>query len=78
VLTLKAELALQLVDNAYLSWTWSALRVGFVLKARPSWVTLKAQAPLVEASQGVYCPGFVQPKKQTNISVTIKLNYCKL
>ena len=27
--------------SAYLSWTWSALRAVFVLKARPSWVKLK-------------------------------------
>ena len=33
---LKAKPARQLVDNAYLSWTWSALQAVFVLKARPS------------------------------------------
>ena len=32
---------LQMVSNAYLSWTWSTLRAVFVLKARPSWVKLK-------------------------------------
>jgi len=26
----------------------------------------KAQSPRVEASQGVYCSGFIQPNKQTN------------
>ena len=31
----------QLVDNAYLSWTWSVLWVVFVLKAGPSLVKLK-------------------------------------
>jgi len=41
LLTLKAEPARQLVDNAYLRWTWSVLRAVFVLKARPSWVNLK-------------------------------------
>ena len=34
----------------------------FVLKVRPSCV--KAQTPRVEASQGVYCPDFIQPNKQ--------------
>ena len=38
LLTLKAEPARQLVDNADLSWNWSALWTVFVLKARPSWV----------------------------------------
>jgi len=41
LLTLKAEPARQLVDNADLSWTWSALSAVFVLKARPSWVKLR-------------------------------------
>ena len=41
MLTLKAEPARQLVDNADLSWTWSVLRAVCVLKARPSWVKLK-------------------------------------
>ena len=40
-MTLKAEPARQLVDNADLSWTWSVLRVVFVLKASPSWLKLK-------------------------------------
>ena len=35
------EPARQLVDNANLSWTWSALWEVFVLKAGPSWVKLK-------------------------------------
>ena len=55
--TWKAELARQLVDNANLSWPRSSLRAIFVLKAR---VLGEAQAPRVEASQGVYCPGFIQ------------------
>ena len=41
LLILKAEPACQLVDNVYLSWTWSVLQTVFVLKARLSWVKLK-------------------------------------
>jgi len=41
LLTLKAKPARQLVDNADLIWPWSAVRVVFVLKARPSWAKLK-------------------------------------
>ena len=36
LLTLKAEPARQLVDNAYLSWTWSVLWAVFMLKVRQS------------------------------------------
>ena len=67
--TWKAELARQLVDNAYLSWTWSVLREcspgGF--RAESKTVLGKAKAPQVtdrvEASQGFYRSGF---KNQTN------------
>ena len=41
MLPLKAEPARQLVDNAYLSWTWSVLRTVFLLTARLSWLNLK-------------------------------------
>ena len=37
-LTSKAKLVRQLVDNAYLSWTWSVLQLVFMLKARQFWV----------------------------------------
>jgi len=76
---LKAEPARQLVDNAYLSWTWSVLREcspgGFRAESKTVWG--KAQAPRltdeVEASQGFYCPGFIQPNKQTkNVSLNSK------
>ena len=40
LLILKGEPARQLVDNADLSWNWSALQSVFVLKAGPSWVKL--------------------------------------
>ena len=40
LLILKGKPARQLVDNANLSWNWSALRTVFVLKAGPSWVKL--------------------------------------
>ena len=37
---------------------------GFCAECRT--VLGKAQAQRVEVSQGVYCPGFIQPKKETN------------
>ena len=35
-------------------------------RAESKTVLGKAQAPRVEACQGFYCLGFIQPKKQTN------------
>ena len=65
MLTLKAEPARQLVDNAYLSWTWSVLRAVFVLKARPSWVKLKRHE--WKCLRGFTVRGlFNQTNKQTN------------
>ena len=67
----RAEPARQLVEQLTLAGlgvspggfrSESKTVLGKVLKARPSWVKLRHQ----EASQGFYCPRFIQPNKQTN------------
>jgi len=70
LLTLKAEPVRQLVDNAYLSWPWSALWAVFVLKARPSWVKLKRHK--WKSLRGFTVRVlFNQPNKQTNKQASV-------
>jgi len=64
LLTLKVKSARQLADNAYLSWTCSVLRAGFVRKAKLSWVKLKRHSRSGSVS-GVLLSG-VCPNKQTD------------
>ena len=66
MLILKREPARQLVDNADLSWNWSALWAVFVLKAGPSWVKLNLhewKRPWGFTVQGL---SIKQTNKQTN------------
>ena len=63
LLILKAEPARQLVEKLTLAGL-GVFSGRFCAESKT--VLGKAQAPRVEASQGFYCPGFIQPNKQTN------------
>ena len=74
LLILKAKPARQLVDNAYLSWTWSNLREVFMLKAGPSWVKLRLHE--WKRLRGFTVRGlFNQTSKQTDISTCVCIVY---